>query len=83
MTGLIRDNDERNYRLEIDSIVNWCDQNNLFLNVSKTKELIVDFRRNKSSVNPISINNCEVEQINVFKFLGVYLTNDLTWHFNC
>ena len=47
VTGLITDNDETNYRREIEGIVSWCDNNNLFLNVTKTKELIVDFRKNK------------------------------------
>ena len=83
VTGLIRDNDETNYRLEIDGITDWCDSNNLFLNVSKTKEMIIDFRRNKPFYEPIIIDETEVEQIDVFKFLGIYITNDLTWHFNC
>ena len=34
VTGLISDNDETNYRLEIDGIIDWCDRKNLFLNVS-------------------------------------------------
>ena len=55
VTGLIRDNDETNYRLEIDGITDWCDSNNLFLNVSKTKEMIIDFRRNKPIYEPIII----------------------------
>ena len=83
MTGLISDNNEDNYRREIDGIVSWCDNNNLFLNVSKTKELVIDFRRNKSNIEPVFINSSEVEQISVFKFLGCYLTNDLSWHYNC
>ena len=83
VTGLISDNNEDNYRREIDGIVSWCDTNNLFLNVSKTKELVIDFRRNKSNIEPVFINSSEVEQISVFKFLGCYLTNDLSWHYNC
>ena len=83
MTGLISDKDEDNYRHEIENIVSWCDNNNLFLNVSKTKEMIIDFKNNKSNIQPIIINNTEVEQVEVFKFLGIYLTNQLTWHFNC
>ena len=76
------DNIEDNYRRQI-GYVNWCDNNNLFLNVSKTKELIIDFRRNNSNIEPVLINNSEVEKISVFKFLGCYLSNDLSWHYNC
>ncbi|KAK1784718.1 hypothetical protein P4O66_003397 [Electrophorus voltai] len=38
--GLISDNDERAYLEEIKHLENWCQENNLLLNVSKTKELI-------------------------------------------
>ncbi|KAK1802989.1 hypothetical protein P4O66_021528, partial [Electrophorus voltai] len=40
--GLISDNDERAYLVEIKHLENWCQENNLLLNVSKIKELIVD-----------------------------------------
>ena len=83
VTGLITDNNEDKYRQEINSIVHWCDENNLILNVSKTKELIIDFKKNKSPIEPLIINEKEVEIIDVFKFLGVYVTNDLSWHMNC
>ena len=43
--GLIDcDNDETVYRNAIDNVVNWCDNNFFDLNVSKTKEIIIDFR---------------------------------------
>ncbi|KAK1783915.1 hypothetical protein P4O66_004757 [Electrophorus voltai] len=40
--GLISENDERAYLEEIKHRENWCQGNNLLLNVSKTKQLIVD-----------------------------------------
>ncbi|KAK1790227.1 hypothetical protein P4O66_014145, partial [Electrophorus voltai] len=39
---LITDNNERAYLEEIKHLENWCQKKNLLLNVSKTKELIVD-----------------------------------------
>ena len=44
--------------------------------------MIVDFRRNRSVVGPIVIDKTEVEQIDVFPFLGICITDGLTWHFN-
>ena len=82
VTGLISNSNETDYRHEIDQIVNWCETNNLFLNVSKTKEMIVDFRRNKSPISPLFINNTEVERISSFKFLGTYISDDLNWNIN-
>ena len=77
MIDLISNNDETDYRHEIDRIVHWCETNNLFLNVNKTKEMIIDFRKNKRPILPLFINNTEVEQNNTFKFLGPYISNDL------
>ena len=41
VVGLITDNDETAYR-EVRDLAVWCQDNNLSLNVSKTKELIGD-----------------------------------------
>ena len=35
------------------SFVAWCSQNNFELNASKTKELVIDFRRKKGSAFPL------------------------------
>ena len=43
--GLISDNNEYAYRDEVGKLVDWCQVNNFELNVSKTKEIIVDFRK--------------------------------------
>ncbi len=53
VVGLITDNDESAYREEVHTLTNWCHNNNLSLNISKTKDLVVDFRR-RTSVHPPS-----------------------------
>ena len=78
--GLITDNDESAYRDEVKLLTSWCQENNLTLNVSKTKEMIVDFRRQRRvQHSPIYINDAEVERVSSFKFLGVHITEDLSW----
>ena len=47
-TGFITDNDETQYREEVNNIEDWCDENDLEWNVPKTKEMIIDFRRNEA-----------------------------------
>jgi hypothetical protein len=42
VVGLITDNDEAAYREEVRDLAVCCQDNNRSLNVSKTKELIVD-----------------------------------------
>jgi hypothetical protein len=47
--------------------------------VSKTKELIVDYRKRRAEQAPINIDRAEVERVEGFKFLGVYIPNTLSW----
>ncbi len=54
--------------------------NGLSLNVSKTKELIVDFRkRQQRPYTPLMISGTPVERVSSFKYLGVNISEDLTW----
>ncbi|KAF7644299.1 hypothetical protein LDENG_00224440, partial [Lucifuga dentata] len=53
--GLINDNDERVYREEVNNLVTWSLENNLVLNVNKTKELIIDFRKSITSMQPLKL----------------------------
>jgi hypothetical protein len=55
----------------------WCHDNILSLNVSKTKELIVDYRKRRAEQAPI--DGAVVERVKIFKFLGVHITNELSW----
>ena len=45
VVGLITNNDETAYREEVRALGVWCQENNLTLNVNKTKEMIVDLRK--------------------------------------
>ncbi len=77
--GLITDNDETAYTEEVSTLTKWCEENHLSLNIDKTKELVVDFRRQSRERTPITIDKTPVERVSSFKFLGVHITEDLTW----
>uniref|UniRef100_A0A3P9IH10 Reverse transcriptase domain-containing protein n=1 Tax=Oryzias latipes TaxID=8090 RepID=A0A3P9IH10_ORYLA len=80
VVGLISNNDETHYREEVQHLTGWCADNNLILNTSKTKEIIVDFRRTRKVAHtPLFINGEEVERVDHIKFLGIHITSDLTW----
>jgi hypothetical protein len=49
------------------------------LNVNKTKERIVDYRKRRPGHVPILIDGAVVGQVESFKFLGVHITNKLEW----
>ena len=72
---LITNNDETAYREEVRALAEWCLENNLSLN--KTKELIVDFRKQQSEHPPIHIDGTIVEKMESFKFLGVHIIDKL------
>ena len=54
VVGLITDNDETAYREEVRELAVWCQDNNLSLNVSKTKELIMDYRKGGPNRPPLT-----------------------------
>ena len=58
---------------------NWCKSNFLQLNISKTKELTIDFRQVLRPNVPICIDGEPVEQVVFFKYLGVILDNKLSF----
>ncbi len=77
--GLISNNDTA-YLDEVERLTSWCQDNCLSLNVSKTKELTVDFRkRQQRPYTPLMISGTPVERVSSFKYLGVNISEDLTW----
>ncbi|KAK1805677.1 hypothetical protein P4O66_019239 [Electrophorus voltai] len=80
VVGLISDNDERAYLEEIKHLENWCQENNLLLNVSNTKELIVDCsKKQERHYQPVRISGTTVERVDSFRYLGVHISQDLSW----
>lgn len=82
VVGLITNNDESAYRREVEALVAWCARNNLSLNIKKTREIITDFRRNRPAHAPLLINSEAVERVSEFKFLGLRVSEELSWSSN-
>jgi hypothetical protein len=79
VVGLITNNNETAYREEVRDLAVWCQDSNLSLNMIKTKEMIVDYRKRRTEHATILIDRAVVEQFQSLKFLGVHITNKLTW----
>ena len=77
VVGLITDNDETACREEVRDLAGWCQNNNLSLKITKTKEMIVDYTKRRTEYAPILIDGAVVEQVESFKFLGLHFTNKL------
>lgn len=67
------------YRKETESSVTWCQGKILSLNVSKTKIVVIDFRKWSEVYSPVHINDALVEIAKGIWFLDVNLTTNLSW----
>ena len=79
MIGLISNDDDRAFLSQVDSFVNHCDTDYLELNVSKTKEMVIDFRQERSDSQPVDIKGSDVEIVETYTYLGIVLNNTLSW----
>ncbi|TWW56114.1 hypothetical protein D4764_08G0001010 [Takifugu flavidus] len=82
IVGCIRDDEEEEYRCLVRDFVAWCHNNSLQLNTSKTKELVIDFGRDRPRPRPVQIGTEEVEGVQTYKYLGLWLDNRLDWTSN-
>lgn len=57
----------------------WCNLSFLDINALKTKEMIVDFRKNPTVITPIAINGNAIEVVHQFKYLGTVIDDKLTF----
>eukprot|EP00061_Rhincodon_typus_P003520 g20281.t1 len=82
MVGQLSNNNMSEYRKETEGLVMWCNNNNFSLNVGKTKQLIIDFRKKGGEYTLIDINGAEFERVEIVKFLGMTITDNLPWTSN-
>jgi len=57
----------------------WSKQNNMKLNIDKTKEMTIYFGRKVTHLPPINIDGQDLECVSQTKLLGVILNKKLTW----
>ena len=50
--------------------------------MAKTKELLIDFRKQPPAVSPITIDGEIVERVEKYKYLGIILDNKLKFDSN-
>ena len=63
--------------------VNWCDDSYLCLNVSKTKDLCIDFRRKGTQLDPTVIRSETVESVDHYEYLGTTIDYNHTFSKKC
>ena len=66
-------NFEDEYRILVSNFVKWYRECHLQLNEAKTKEMVVDFRRNKPLSSPVCIGGTDVAIVDSYKWEGLLL----------
>ena len=64
------------------SITTWCSDNCLEMNVTKTKEMRIDFRSGGHHPNPVKIMGQNIEIVHSYKYLGTIIDDKLRWDEN-
>ena len=65
----------------IQEVLKWTTTNNMQLNPTKTKELLIDFSKKRTpDVQPIIIDSTVVKNFPFVKLLGVTISSDLKWN---
>ena len=80
MIGLIKDDDDTIYQQQLAMFLNHCDANFLESDVSKTKEMIIDFRISCSLPSSIILKGSKVDRVSKYKYLGIMTDDKLAWH---
>ncbi len=64
----------------VQDFADWCDRSFLQMNISKTKNMCIDFRKLPRAKESTSINGPAVECVNKYKYLGTIIDDKLNFH---
>ena len=81
IVSLLSDNDCQHGPV-LEDFISWCKRSFLNINVSKTKEIIIDFRRKSSPAPPALISDQAVVVVHQYKYLGTIIDDQLTFDAN-
>ena len=80
LLSLVKDNNDISFLRQIDGFVQYCKRTFLELNVNKTKEMVINFRKHDDAIRPVILDEQAVERVSNYKYLGVVFDNNLNWH---
>ena len=67
-------------QVDVNNLCAWTDGNNMKFNATKCKYMIISRKKQPIIPNsPLVINNCCLERVNFYKYLGVWITSTLNW----
>jgi hypothetical protein len=74
-------NDTNDSKLQqaVDDLVNWSAMNDMKINATKTKEMVISFSKVAPDIPGIVVEGITLERAETVKLLGVQISNDLSW----
>lgn len=72
-------NAEHSINLDLEKVNTWLKVNKLSLNIKKTKFMILHKQNKKFHVPHLSLNQGKLQQCESFNFLGLHISQHLTW----
>uniref|UniRef100_A0A3Q3FR50 Centrosomal protein 78 n=1 Tax=Labrus bergylta TaxID=56723 RepID=A0A3Q3FR50_9LABR len=82
VVGCINDGQEGEYRELVDKFVEWTGRYHLILNLDKTREMVINFRRKRTEPPPLCILGEDVSVVEEYKYLVVNIDDRLNWKAN-
>ena len=68
------------FQADVNLVNDWVSNNHLTINTNKTKFMLISPRRKlPKNFPPLYLNNVQIERVSHFKYLGVWISDDLRW----
>ncbi len=71
-----------NSQKNVDRVACFTHEERMELNAKKSKEMIIDFRKNKTIIPETRIGNQPIPRVKSYKLLGIWLDDDMKWSTN-
>ena len=72
----------RNSQRNLESVLQFTNDENMQLNFKKCKEMHIDFRKNKTVIPPTTLGEQSLTKVRSYKILGIWFDDDLKWKTN-
>ena len=76
----INSDNESQLQQAADAMETWSHENQMKINASKTKEMLISYKKTKPVATRVEIGSKQIDCVSTFKLLGVWLQNDLLWN---
>ena len=71
--------EDKNIVSLLNHVSNWSAENLFQLNLEKTKELTISFRRSPEHFDPVTVDGTQIQATTSSKLFGLIINNTLTW----